>query len=155
LEVAMRVQDVMTEDVQTISPTSAVEDAWELMRRGGFHHVVVTRGGQVAGILSDRDAGGRRGATMRRGHTVADLMTAPVVTVQPATTVRRAANLMRGRSIGCLVVTDRGHVVGIVTVADLLALLGRGSARPVAAVRRWTLKHRTPHRKQHAAVGMW
>ena len=151
----MRVQDVMTEDVQTISPTSAAEDAWELMRRGGFHHVVVTRGSQVAGIFSDRDAGGRHGASLRRGHTVGELMTESVVTVEPTTTVRKAANLMRGRSIGCVVVTNRGRVVGIVTVADLLELLGRGSDRPVTPARRWTLKHRSPHRKRNAATGVW
>jgi CBS domain-containing protein len=151
----MRVQDVMTEHVQTISPASAAEDAWELMHRGGFHHVVVTRGAQVAGILSDRDAGGRLGTSIRRGHTVAELMTKPVVTVGPTTTVRRAANLMRGRSIGCVVVTDRGRVVGIVTAADLLELIGRGSDRPVTSVRRWTLTHRTPHCKRRAATGVW
>ena len=33
---------------------------------------------------------------------VADLMTEPVLTVPPETTARKAANLMRGRSIGCL-----------------------------------------------------
>ena len=120
----MRVQDVMTEAVQTIPPTSAAEDAWELMRRGGFHHVVVTRASQVVGILSDRDMGGRQGASMRRGHTVEELMTRSVVTVGPTTTVRKAANLMRGRSIGCVVVTDRGRVVGIVTVATCWNCLG-------------------------------
>jgi acetoin utilization protein AcuB len=151
----MRVQDVMTEDVKTIAPTSAAEDAWELMRRHQFHHVVVTRGSQVVGILSDRDAAGRRGAPIRRGHTVEELMTKPVITVEPATTVRKAANLMRGRSIGCVVVTDRGRVVGIVTVADLLELLGRGRDRPVTPATRWTLKHRTPHRKRHVATGAW
>jgi acetoin utilization protein AcuB len=151
----MRVQDVMTEDVQTIAPTSAAEDAWELMRTHQFHHVVVTRGARVVGILSDRDAGGRRGASMRRGHTVEELMTRPVITVEPATTVRKAANMMRGRSIGCLVVTDRERVVGIVTAADLLELLGRGSDRPVTAAKRRTLQHRAPHRKRHVATGMW
>jgi CBS domain-containing protein len=82
-------------------------------------------------------------------------MTRHVVTVEPSTTVKRAANLMRGRSIGCVVVANRGRVVGIVTVADLLELLGRGSTRPMAATKRWTLKHRTPHRKQVGATGVW
>jgi CBS domain-containing protein len=82
-------------------------------------------------------------------------MTKPVVTVGPTTTVRRAANLMRGRSLGCVVVTDRGRVVGIVTAADLLELLGRGSDRPVASARRWTLTHRVPHRKRRVATGVW
>jgi hypothetical protein len=62
---------------------------------------------------------------------------------------------MRGRSIGCLVVTNRGRVVGIVTVADLLELLGRGVERPTPTAKRWTLRHRTPHRKQPATPGAW
>ena len=61
--------------------------------------------------------------------TVADLMTAPAVTVEPTTTVRQAANVMRGRSIGCLVVVESGHAIGIVTVSDLLELVGRGLDR--------------------------
>lgn len=148
----MRVQDVMTEDVKTIAPTRPAGEAWELMRTHGFRHLVVTRGTQVVGVLSDRDAGGRRGTTVRRGHTVEELMTRPAVTVEPSTTVRRAANLMRGRSIGCLVVTQRGRVVGIVTVADLLELIGRGVERPVAATKRWTLRHRAPLRKRKTAA---
>ena len=151
----MRVQDVMTEGVQTIAPTSPADDAWELMRRNDFHHVVVTRGSQVVGLLSHRDAGGRQGAMVRKGRTVEELMTTSVVTVEPTATVRKVANLMRGRSIGCVVVTDRGRVVGIVTVADLLDLLGRGADRPATPATRWTLKHRAPHRKRHAATGVW
>jgi CBS domain-containing protein len=109
----------------------------------------------VVGILSDRDAGGRQGISVRKGRTVEELMTTHVVTVEPTTTVRKAANLMRGRSIGCVVVTERGRVVGIVTITDLLELLGRGSDRPVTTATRWTLKHRTPHRKRVTATGMW
>jgi CBS domain-containing protein len=138
----MRVQDVMTEGVQTIAPTSAAEDAWELMRRNEFHHVVVTRGSRVVGLLSHRDAGGRQGVMVRRGRTVEELMTRPVVTVEPTATVRKAANLMRGHSIGCAVVTNRGRVVGIVTVADLLDLLGHGVDRPAAPDKRPMLRRR-------------
>ena len=151
----MRVQDVMTEGVQTIAPTSSAEDAWELMRRNDFHHVVVTRGSRVVGLLSHRDAGGRQGALVRRGRTVGELMTGPVVTVEPTATVRKAANLMRGHSIGCVVVTDRGRVVGIVTVADLLDLLGRGVDRPAPSDKRPSLRHRAPHRKRSTATGVW
>jgi acetoin utilization protein AcuB len=82
-------------------------------------------------------------------------MTGRVVTVPPTTTVRQAANLMRGRSIGCLVVTDPTRIVGIVTVSDLLELLGQGADRGVVSTTRWTLKHRAPHRKRHQAAGAW
>ena len=55
---------------------------------------------------------------MRKGRTVADLMTPHVVTATPTTTVRQAANLMRGRSIGCLVVTNGSRVAGNVLEAQ-------------------------------------
>jgi acetoin utilization protein AcuB len=151
----MRVQDIMTEAVERMRPGATADEAWELMRAKRIHHLVVTEGGRLIGLLSDRDAGGRRGASVRRDRTVADLMTRDVVTVQPSTPVRRAANLMRGRSIGCLVVTDKNRVVGIVTVADLLTLLGRGAERGTTATTRWTLKHRVPHRGKHQATGVW
>jgi CBS domain-containing protein len=46
--------------------------------------------------------------------------------VTTRTPVRRAAALMRGRSIGSLVVTTaNGRVAGIVTVSDLLEVIAR------------------------------
>jgi CBS-domain-containing membrane protein len=41
-----------------------------------------------------------------------------------ATTIRQAANLLRGRTIGCLPVMEDSKLVGIVTVTDLLELVG-------------------------------
>ncbi|MBI3403033.1 MAG: CBS domain-containing protein [Acidobacteria bacterium] len=151
----MRLNEVMTEGVQTVAPTMAASDAWELMRRKQIHHVVVTRGSDVIGILSDRDAGSRAGAGVRSGRTVAELMTSHAVTLSPEDTVRKAANLMRGRTIGCLPVTDkRGRLVGIVTVSDLLDLLGKGGDRQ-AKPQRPSATHRVPHRKRHRAYGAW
>jgi acetoin utilization protein AcuB len=151
----MRVQDVMTKGVQTVATDMAAEDAWNLMRTKRIHHLVVTQGRRIVGVLSDGDVGGRQGARVREHRAVGDLMTARVVTVPPITPVRKAANLMRGRSIGCVIVAEAGRVAGIVTTADLLELLGRGIERPAASTTRWTLKHRAPHRKQHRATGVW
>jgi signal-transduction protein with cAMP-binding, CBS, and nucleotidyltransferase domain len=151
----MRVQDVMTEGIKTIAPTAAAEDAWNMMRFNRIHHLVVTNGRRVLGVLSDRDAGGRRGASVRTNSVVADLMTAPAVTVEPTMTVRQAANVMRGRSIGCLVVVGSGHAIGIVTVSDLLELVGRGLDRGAATTNRRTLNHRAPHRKSKGVVAAW
>jgi acetoin utilization protein AcuB len=152
----MCVQDVMTEGVETISPVTAVEDAWNVMRTKRIHHLVVTKGSRIVGVLSDRDTGGPKGAIFRRTRTVGELMTAPVVTVPPETTVRKAANLMRGRSIGCLVVANGGgRIAGIVTISDLLDLIGRGLDRHLTAGTRWPLNHRVPHRHTSRAVGVW
>ena len=124
------------------------------MRRSRIHHLVVMADSQVVGVLSDRDAGGRSGAVMRDRSRVSDLMSTSVVTVDSETTIRRMANLMRGRTIGCLPVVDGKRLVGIVTVTDLLELLGRGIDRP-AQPSRHGLHHRVPHRKQKGAFGVW
>jgi CBS domain-containing protein len=151
----MRVQDLMSTDVQTVAASETAEAAWNLMRTKRIHHLVVAEGTKPVGVLSDRDAGGARGAAVRRNRTVAELMTDRVVSMPPTTTVKKAASVMRGRGIGCLIVTSGRRVVGIVTVSDLLDLLARGADRGVVATRRWTLKHRTPHRKQHGRPGSW
>lgn len=150
----MRAAEVMTTSVQTVSPTLSAGEAWELMRRKSIRHLVVTSDSRIVGVLSSRDAGGRLGASVRARATVADLMTAAVVTVAPDTPIRKIANVMRGRSIGCVPVTDGRRLMGIVTISDLLELLGRGIDRPLASTRH-ELHHRVPHRKGRRAVGVW
>jgi len=118
----MRLQDLMTDQVYKVSPDTTAEVAWSIMRMRRIHHLVVTDSGRIVGILSARDFGGIKGARARELHTVADLMTREVVIASPATSIRKAASIMRGRAIGCLVVAHAGRVVGIVTAADLLEL---------------------------------
>lgn len=143
----MRLQDLMNTRVETASPHEAAADAWERMRARRIHHLVVVDRGEVVGVVSERDLGGPRGSALREGRTTADLMTPQVVSAEPETTVRKAANLLRGHTVGCLPVFDGQKLAGIVTVSDLLELLGRGAERPVATSKRWTLKHRGGRRR--------
>jgi CBS domain-containing protein len=106
-----------------------------------LHHLVVLDDGRVVGVLSSDDLAGTPAGAVR------DVMTTRIVKASPTTTVREAANLLRGRGVGCLPVLDGDTLVGIVTVADLLELIGRGVERPVAESKRWTLRRRAPTRK--------
>jgi acetoin utilization protein AcuB len=142
----MRVAEIMTTRVRTVGPADAAELAWERMRLHRIHHLVVTRDWDIVGVITDRDLGGRRGRELREGRSVRDLMTPAVTTVTPGTTVREAANLMRGHGAGCLPVVEGRSLVGIVTVWDLIELIGRGAERPVASTSRWILKDRGPGR---------
>lgn len=150
----MRVFEIMTEGVTTAAPDLPASEAWELMHLERVRHLVIVRAGQVIGVLSERDIGGRSGASMRTGRTVADLMTAPVTTVGPDDTVRSVANTMRGRTIGCVPVVKGKKLLGIVTVSDLLDLLGRGGDRPAPRVRA-ALHYRVAHRKLHREPHAW
>lgn len=137
----MRLHELMSTPVETIPADLSIAEARARMRLQRIRHLVVTARGDVVGVLSAGDLRGARG-----DDVVASIMNDDVVTATPTNTVRQAANLLRGRGIGCLPILDRKRVVGIVTITDLLDLLGRGAERPIAKSTRWTLKGRGPRR---------
>jgi acetoin utilization protein AcuB len=145
----MRIGEVMTNRVETVPAGESVENALRVMRAKRIRHLVVQLGGGAVGVVSIRDLDSF--VSDRSIRTVADVMTAPAVTGSPHMTVREAANLLRGRTIGCLPVLDRGKLVGILTTTDLLDLIGRGSERPVSKGKRWVMKGRGPRRKSAVA----
>jgi acetoin utilization protein AcuB len=130
----------MSTDVDTVSADESAESAYTRMRAGDMHHLVVLDGRAPVGIVSERDLGGRNGVTVRRGHTVQELMTSPVFTAQPDWTLRQASKLLRGHNIGCLPVLDKRKLVGIVTLSDVLDTLIRGVERPMPMGRRRSLR---------------
>jgi acetoin utilization protein AcuB len=146
----MRLVDIMSRPVAVIGQTEPAELAHARMTSERVHHFVVVSGRTIVGILSERDLGGPRGASTRRGRLVGELMSPDVVIAGPRTTLREAANLLRGRAIGCLPVVDNGHLVGIVTVSDLLEVLGRGAASVKDPDRRGSPRPR-PRARRRAA----
>jgi CBS domain-containing protein len=81
---------------------------------------------------------------------VADLMTTDVVTVTPETPLRDAAGLLAERRIsGLPVVDDQGHVVGVLSEADIVVKAG-GAPREHRLLG-WLLEaERRPGRQDHA-----
>jgi CBS-domain-containing membrane protein len=76
--------------------------------------------GVISGILHRRDQ------AKARGITAGDLMTTAVVAVRPEDTVQHAAKLMYDRRVKRLPVTDAsGHLVGIISRADVLSVFDR------------------------------
>ncbi len=137
-------------------PGAPATTARERMRSKHLHHLVVQEGSDLVGVVSARDL--RRGArtgTAKRRLVLADFMTPQVVTVAPDTSVHKAANLMRGHSIGCLIVVSEGKPVGIVTLADLLDQIGEARRHRRDRGTPPDMHYRVPHRKQHRAGGAW
>ena len=145
----MRVREVMTRRVETVSATDSAADAREKMRAKRIRHLAVMDGRELSGVVSSRDL--EPLILSPGGPLVGDVMTSPAVSVGPDETLRQAANRLRGRTIGCLPVLEKGKLVGILTTTDLLEVIGRGVERPVARTRRWVLKDRGPRRRK--AVG--
>ncbi|HEU5389676.1 MAG TPA: CBS domain-containing protein [Streptosporangiaceae bacterium] len=79
--------------------------------------------GVLAGILHRKDQ------AKARGVTAGDLMTTAVVAVRPDDSVEHAAKLMYDRHVKRLPVTDTdGHLLGIVSRADVLSVFDRTDA---------------------------
>jgi len=137
----MRLGEIMRTKVETIAPRESAGAALERMRRTRIRHLVVQDGEKIVGVVSDRDIAP---ASQRRQQTVEDVMSSPAMTCSPDTTLRQAANLLRGRTVGCLPVVADGRIAGIVTTTDLLDLIGGGVEveRPVPKTRRWVRKGR-------------
>lgn len=132
----MRLSEIMTEPVVSIDANATAKAAWAKMQQEQIRHLIVTENNQLVGVISDRDLGGKNGTDIRRGRTVRDLMSENIATATPDMTLRQAANLMRGRLIGCLPVLEGEEIVGIVTATDVLDTLGRGATRPEGLYRR-------------------
>jgi len=135
----------MSTCVRTVGPNDSVEMASTQMRLHKMHHLVVVDGGALVGILSARDLGT---LPLQEGTRVGDVMSPRPVIAAPTTTLRRTANLLRGRTIGCLPVVDDGRLVGIVTISDLLEALGNAHERPVQKGKRWVLRGRGPRKRR-------
>jgi CBS domain-containing protein len=137
----------MSTPVETVPTDMRLDEARAMMHARGVHHLIVTDHGKVAGALSESEFINANTRHPGEALRAADVMSLNVATVDRDDTVRRAANLMRGRNVGCLAVTGKGHLVGIVTVSDLLTLLGKGGERRVPAERA-SLHFRVAHRRQ-------
>ena len=129
----LRVADLMTATVQTVSPTTSLGDAWGLMRRARIRHLpVVDDIGRLIGLVTQRDLLGAAPSVVgepdetvrlrRLGWLTAhEVMETHLVVVAPDEPAASAGQRMMAAKIGCLpVVDDTGHLAGIVTEEDFL-----------------------------------
>jgi len=69
--------------------------------------------------------------------TIADLMTADVVTVAPEDTLGEAAAKMTEKGIGAVVVSDFGRMIGILSERDIMRAVADRIHSSEARVREW------------------
>jgi CBS domain-containing protein len=131
---AQMVEDIMTLDLRTVELGATIADAARTMREGNIGNVIVTDGGRVAGIVTDRDIVIRAIAEGReaRSTTVGDVCTSDARTLAPEDSVEAAAQAMAENGIRRLPVVDHGKLVGIVSLGDLAQ--DRDAGPPLAEI---------------------
>jgi CBS domain-containing protein len=109
-------------EVHTISPDATVFDALKLMAEKDVGALVVTEGGRLAGILSERDYARKvvlHGKSSQE-MPVRELMTSRVITVGPHQTVEDCMGLMTENRVRHLPVTEGDRLVGLLSIGDLV-----------------------------------
>ncbi len=129
------VGDCMTRNVRTVRRNQKLSIAEELMKVGGFRHVVVVDDeDEIAGVVSHRDIfHGALAWSLGQGAlahqktleivTAKQVMRTDVQTIDSQASLPEAASIMRNYRIGCLPVTENDRLVGIITEGDFLSLL--------------------------------
>lgn len=109
-------------DVQTVETDATVREAVAMLAERRIGALPVVRGGEVAGIMSERDV---IYCLRSDGAAVLDwpverIMTAPAITVERDHQVMSALSLMTRRRIRHLPVVEGGRIIGIVSIGDLV-----------------------------------
>ncbi|HEY0309841.1 MAG TPA: CBS domain-containing protein [Luteimonas sp.] len=109
-------------EVFAIGPDDPVVDAIRLMADKRIGALLVMQGGKLVGIVSERDYARKvvlQGKSSR-DTPVRDIMTAEVMTVGLDDTAEHCMQLVTNRRIRHLPVMDGGHVLGVVSIGDLV-----------------------------------
>jgi acetoin utilization protein AcuB len=129
----MKVKELMTKKVITLSPDDKVDKLFFLFTFEDIRHVpVVSAKGELLGIVSDRDLKKILGTPRRRierpdgskftlsTRKIRTVMRRQPHTIGPDANAADAAALMAKRKIGARPVLSKGKLVGIITSTDIL-----------------------------------
>lgn len=108
--------------IVTIDEGATVTEASKTMVSNNRGSVVVTRGGETAGFLTERDVMKRVVAKSLDPNStkVKDVMTPSPVTIEKDKPLREAIDLMNRKGVRRMLVTEKGQVVGIFTLRDIV-----------------------------------
>jgi len=108
--------------VLSIEASASVFEAVQEMVEANVGSLLVTDGGDIIGIVTERDYL-RRVTLEGRTDTdtaVGEIMTTPLVVVTPETEIDESMAIMTDRRIRHLPVVDEGEVVGVISIGDVV-----------------------------------
>lgn len=123
--------------VYSIAPTASVLEAVRLMGEKNIGGLLVLEGGNVVGVLTERDLA-RKAFLMAKAPQdtpVREIMTSPVMYVSPDQTSEECMALMTENRFRHLPVLDKGKLVGLVSIGDLVKIKLTETAEEAQALR--------------------
>jgi len=119
------VGEIMTPSPHTIGRGQSVAVAKQRMEELGIRHLPVLDGGQLVGMVSERDLAlvVASSGSPAEEITVEDAMTPEPYAVVPETPLHDVVQQMAARKYGAAIVTEGRNVTGVFTTTDALFLL--------------------------------
>jgi CBS domain-containing protein len=106
----------------SIDPDEPVLEAIQLMADHSIGAVLVLKGTELVGIVSERDYA-RKVVLLGRSSSdtpVWQIMSSPVITVAPTTSLDECMRIMTTQRIRHLPVAEGGNVLGMLSIGDLV-----------------------------------
>ena len=108
--------------IYAVEPETAVLEAIRAMAEHRVGALLVMRGVELIGVVSERDYA-RKVILLGRSSSdtpVRTIMSSPVITVSPENSVSHCMQLMTDRHVRHLPVIETGQVIGMVSIGDLV-----------------------------------
>ncbi len=116
----MRVSEIMSRELVTITPDKRVGQALQLMQKHQIRHLPVLEGERMVGWITSRDLREVLLASMLEKITVADVMIKAPISVSADVGIEEAARLIKEHKIGGMPVLEGERLVGVITMLDLI-----------------------------------
>ena len=124
----MSLREIMSKDITSLPKAAAVSDAAKFMTDMNVGSVIVMEDDKPLGLLTDRDIVSKVIAYGKDLKTTAigEVMVSPIITVSEEKDIVEVTRLMSEHGIRRLPVVDAGgKVVGVVSLDDILVILGK------------------------------
>jgi acetoin utilization protein AcuB len=120
----MKLRGIMKPGPLTVTEITRLGEAYQIRARHRIRHLPVIRDSRICGILSERDILEYRAKTAFREAwwraPVSVAMTPSPQTAGPDDSLTEIAGLLAASKIGAMPVVERGALIGLVTVTDVL-----------------------------------
>lgn len=126
-------------DIFAVAPEAPVLEAIKHMAERGVGALLVMRGEQLVGIVSERDYA-RKVILQGRSSAqtpVSDIMSSPVLTVTADTDVFDCMRLCTDSRVRHLPVTQGNRVVGVISIGDLVKEVISAQAEQIEQLQRY------------------
>ncbi len=116
----MRVEKWMIKDIVTVGKETDIKEAIRLMKKNSIRHLPVVEDDHFLGFVTEGDLRQLVIPSILEKIKVKDVMISDPITISAQADIETAAKLVYHYKIGGLPVVEKGKLLGILTVTDIL-----------------------------------